>query len=386
MAASTLMDEARAIAAEAAGRSLEIEAARVVPSEVIGALGKAGCLRMYVPRSLGGPEVDPLSAIEVIEALSAGDPSTGWTTFILNTTFFASWLDPTVAKELLDTPPEAGMAGTIGPIGRARRDGDGGFRLSGRWPFSSGSPHAGWFSEGGLVVDGDGNPRSLEDGRPDWRFFFVPAGDVEILDTWHVSGLRGTASHDVTISDAVVPAERTVNPIFGVAPHDAPHFRWPFFSLVSSLFTGVPLGVARRALDEFAVLATTKSRRSSAALAETESVAVAVAHTEGALRAARAFVVDAIGSAWEHALTGDRLRDEHRIAIRTASLHAMDTAVEVVDTVFALAGGGALYDTSPLQRCWRDIHAASHHLYFCNDDRAKTGRALLSGEAPDWIV
>jgi alkylation response protein AidB-like acyl-CoA dehydrogenase len=351
----------------------------------VGALGRAGCLRLFVPGSLDGPQADPLTAVEVIEALSAADASTGWTTFVLNGSFFASWLDPKVARELLAAPPDAGMSGTIGPIGRAERGPDG-FHLRGRWPFSSGSPHAGWFSEGGVVVDGDGTPLSLEDGRPDWRLFFVPARDVEILDTWHVSGLRGTASHDVTITDALVPVERTVNPIFAVAPHDAPHFRWPFFSLVSTLLAGVPLGVARRALDEFAALATTKARRSAVPLGETESVALAVVRTEGALRAARALVVDAVGSAWDHALTGDRLPDEHRIAIRTATLHAMDTAVEVVDTVFALAGGGALYDVSPLQRCWRDIHAASHHIFFSNDDRAKTGRALLTGAAPDWIV
>jgi alkylation response protein AidB-like acyl-CoA dehydrogenase len=324
--------------------------------------------------------------LSVIETLSAADGSTGWMTFVLNGSFFTSWLEPSVAAEILASPDGAGMAGTIGPIGRASVEDGGALRLSGRWPFTSGSPHAGWFSEGGLVVDDAGSPVSRADGRPDWRLFMVPAAEVEILDTWLVSGLRGTASHDVTVDGALVPAERTCNPVFGEAPHDGAHFRWPFFSLVSSLICGVPLGIARRALDEFAVMATTKSRRSTTVLADTESVGLATVRTEGALRAARALVVDAFGTAWERACRGDRLDDAHRIAIRTATLHAVDAAVQVVDEVFAMAGGGALYETHPLQRCWRDVHAASHHLFFCNDDRAHTGRALLTGEAPDWIV
>ena len=385
MAESTLTERLAPIAAEASARAAEIDAARVVPSEIVSALADAGAFRMYVPRSLGGLELDPISVIETVELMANADGSAGWTTFVLNTTTFACWLDPAVAKEILSNPPDAGMAGAFSPIGKAVPDGDG-FRLDGRWPFNSGAPHAAWFMEGGYVVDDAGEPRLLPDGRPDWRFFFMPASDMEILDTWHVAGLRGTASHDVTTTGTHVPAERTVNPIFSTAPHDAPYFRWPFFSLVGTLLVGVPLGVARRALDEFEVLATTKSRRSPVPLAETEVVSHAIVRVEGLLRAARALMIDTVGEAWDRSLAGDDLEGPHRVALRVAGFNAMRAAIDVVDTVFELAGGGAIYDKSPLQRCWRDIHAARNHIFYCNNDMASTGRALMSGDFTDYLV
>src|SRR4051812_23039387 len=124
----------------------------MVPRDLVAPLADAGALRMLVPRSHGGLELSPLDAFANIEALAHADASLGWTATILNGSFMAMWLDPIVAKQILDAPPGAGMAGTLGPFGRARRSGDG-FVLDGRWPFNSGSPHAGWFTEGGLVVD-----------------------------------------------------------------------------------------------------------------------------------------------------------------------------------------------------------------------------------------
>ena len=375
----------RAVAEAARPRSLDIERAGVVPTDLIEQLEAAGAFRLFVPQSLGGLEVDPTTVFEVIEALAVADGSLGWTAFVLNGAVFACWLEPAVAAELLATRPGGGIPGTLGPIGRARPE-DGALRLQGRFPFNSGAPHAAWFVEGGLVVNDDGVPRTRPDGQPDWRLFFLPPTEVEILDTWHVAGLRATASHDVVVEGALVPEERTACAIFDEAPQDAAIFRWPLFSIVSPLISGVLVGIARRALDEFAVLATTKSRRSSTPLAETEAVALTTVRDEGRLRAARALLLEAYGRAWDTALAGDRLQTDDRIAIRTASFHAARTAVEVVDSVFAQAGGGALYDSSPLQRCWRDVHAGSHHIYYCNHDATLTGRSLLTGATPDWII
>jgi alkylation response protein AidB-like acyl-CoA dehydrogenase len=387
MGAEALLEAVQTLAPQIKERAAETEAARCLPADLAQQLADAGVFRLYVPASLGGLEVDPLTALDVVETLAAADGSTGWTSFILNTTFFTSWLEPTVAKEILSTQPGSGMAGVFSPIGRATPDGDGGgFRLDGRWPFNSGSPHASWFCEGAFVVGDDGQPRTLPGGQPDWRFLFLPAAEVEILDTWHVSGLRGTASHDVAVSGALIPEERTSNPIFRPAPHDGPIFRWPFFSALASLMAAFPLGVARRALDEFATVATTKSRGSGATLADTDAVSLAMARCEAQLRSARAFAVNALGDGWEQALAGDALSTDKRVAIRIAALHAMRSGVEVVNTVFALAGGGALYETSPLQRCWRDIHAGSHHLFFSDDHTARAGRVLLGRGGEDWMI
>jgi alkylation response protein AidB-like acyl-CoA dehydrogenase len=380
-----VLPEVQAVAAAATDRSAEIEAAGMVPHELIAPLAERGALGMFVPRSLGGLELPPLDVFANIEVLAHADASLGWTATILNGSFFTAWLDPAAAKQVLDDPPGAGMAGALAPIGRARRAGDS-FVVEGRWPFNSGAPHAGWFTEGALVTDDDGAPARRADGEPDWRLFFVPAGDVDVLDTWHVTGLRGTASNDVTISGAVVPDELTINPITALAPHDAPQYRWTCFALVATMLSGFAVGVARRAVHDFVALAETKTRRTTTTLASMQSVLLSVTRAEGDLRAARAFALDALGTAWQRALRGDDIDSANRVAIRLAALHAMETAVTVVDAVFAMSGGHALYDSSPIQRCWRDIHAASHHVFYGDEDIAHLGEALVTGGEPHLMV
>jgi len=385
MTSSAMLDDARRLAPVIAERAAETEAARCVPEDLAAELAAAGFFRLYVPASLGGPEVDPFTAFQVVETLAAADGSTGWTSFILNTSFFTSWLDPGVASELLSTKPDSGMAGLFAPIGRAVPEGGNAFRVSGRWPFNSGSPHASWFCQGAFVFDGDA-PRMLGEQTPDWRFVFIPAADSEILDTWHVSGLRGTASHDVTSVDVRVPEEHTTNPIFRPAPHDGTLFRWSFFGMLATLMAGFPMGVARRALDEFTTLASTKSRGGGVPLADTDAGAIAIVRGEALLRSARSYVFDVIGEAWDQALRGDGLTPAQRAGLRMAGHNAMRAGLDVTNTVFAMAGGSALYDASPLQRCWRDIHAGSHHIFFSDDHVLKTGRVWLGRPTDDWIV
>jgi alkylation response protein AidB-like acyl-CoA dehydrogenase len=372
----TTVESVRALSDEVSARARETEAARSVPRDLILKLGAEGVFRMFVPRSVGGAAVDPLTACSVVEEISRADGSTGWTSMILNTTFFTSWLEPDVAREMLDTDPLLGMAGIFGPVGHAEATADGAVMLSGRFPFNSGSPHATWFCQGAMVPDSS--------GQPQWRFLFVPASEVEILDTWYVAGLRGTASHDVTIAGAVVPRERSASPIFETAPHDEPHFRWTFFALLGALMAGVPVGIARRALDEFVVVAGKKSRGGAGSLAAEQVTQLSVTRCESSLRAAKSFLLDTLGSAWDTATAGDRLSLEQRVAIRLAAGNAMRIGIEVVDTTFALAGGGALYDDSPLQRCWRDMHAASNHIFFSSSFQVHGGQYLLGEPTDEW--
>ena len=374
----TTVESVRVLSDEVDARAAETEAARSVPDDLIRKLGAEGVFKLFVPASLGGAQADPLTACAVIEEVSRADGSTGWTSMILNTTFFSSWLDPAVAGGMLATDPALGMAGLFAPIGRAEPAGEGFVKLSGRFPFNSGSPHATWFCQGAFVPGSN--------GEPEWRFLFLPASDVEILDTWYVAGLRGTASNDVTVDGAVVPLERTASPPFEEAPHDEPHFRWSFYALLGALMSGFPLGVARRALDEFVPLASAKSRRGPGTLATEQVTQLSVARCEASLRAARAFMFDALGSAWDTALAGDRLSQDQRMAIRLALANAMRVALEVVDTTFALAGGGALYDSSPLQRCWRDLHAGGNHIVFSNNFVAQGGKALLGEPVEEWML
>ncbi len=368
--------EVRNLSDEIAARASETEAARSVPTDLAAKIAAAGVFRMFVPETLGGPEIDPVSVCEIVEEISRADGSTGWTSMILNTSFFSCWLDTGVAREMLDTEPNSGMAGLFAPIGRTEPVGDDAVRLFGRFPFNSGSPHASWFCEGAFVANAN--------DQPEWRFLFLPRDDVEILDTWRVAGLRGTASHDVVVDGKVVPLERTTNPIFQTAPHDVPHFRWSFFALLASLMAGFPLGVARRALDEFVVLAVKKSRGGADPLATEQVVQLTVARDEGLLRSAVGYVLESVASAWDTSVAGDPITRDQRLAIRLAAANAMRAAIEVVDSVFALAGGGALYDDNPLQRCWRDVHAASSHIFFSNAFVSLGGQVLLGQPAEEF--
>lgn len=372
----TTLEEVMTLSDEVSARAAETEAARCVPSDLVHKIEATGVFRMFVPSKVGGDPVDPLTANAIVAELCRADASTGWTSMILNTTFFTAWLEPDVARDILDTEPRSGMAGLFGPIGRVEPAGDGAVRLSGRFPFNSGSPHASWFSQGAFMPGAS--------GAPEWRFLFVPKSDVEILDTWRVAGLRGTASHDVEVRGALVPLERTASPIFERAPHDDPHFRWSFFALLGALMAAVPIGVARRALDEFLALADRKSRGGEGSLATEQVTQLSVARCEGELRAAECFMKDALGSAWDTAVAGDDISREQRLAIRLVASQAMRAGLEVVDTVFALAGGGALYDENPLQRCWRDLHAASSHLFFSPSFGAFGGKVLLGQPADEF--
>ncbi len=375
----------RTLTDEISARAQEIEDHRTLPRDLVATLRDAQLFKLALPRALGGLECDPLTIVDVIEAVSAADPSTGWTTMIANGTGMFAWIDPAVAKPIFDADPDLCLAGTFAPIGKGVPQPDGTIRLTGRWPFNSGCPHSQWLIGGMFVMDGEA-PRMLDGGRPDWRFAFFPAGDAEIIDTWRVAGLRGTGSHDVAVNDVVVPEELTCSPFFEPARHDGPLYRLSFFNYLGVMMAGVPLGIARRALDEFATLAQRKSRSRGAPLAVDPVVNLKVAEAEASLRAARAFVREAFADIWTTVTAGDQPTVRQRINVVLATVQACRAGTEAADTVFKLAGGGALYDTSPIQRCWRDLHAAGQHIYMGAENWKNLGLALHDQEFDTWRI
>ena len=376
---AALHEAVRELAPEISARAQETEALRAVPADLFDRIKRAGLTRLALPVGLGGLEADPFTIIEVIEDLSAADGSTGWTTVISNATAFLAWLEPAVARDLLGGDADVASTSMFGPLGTAVEDGDGQLVLNGRWPFSSGAPGAELIQVGVFVMDGDA-PRNRPDGMPDWRFAYLRRDEVQIEDTWYASGLKGTGSHDVVCDGVRIPAERTAMPMFDIAPHEGPLWRLPFFCLVEPLMAGFPLGVARRALDEITQLARTKRRGMSATtMAEDRVVRLALAHAEGGLQAARSFVLDAVDEVWSIATAGERpgLAQERRLGL--AFQQAMKAATEAVDTAYRLGGAGAVYDTSPLQRCFRDIHAGAQHIVFSDDNWIEYATYRLNG-------
>jgi alkylation response protein AidB-like acyl-CoA dehydrogenase len=382
--AADVLEAAELLAPEIADRASEGERLGQLPDDLFTKLQDAGLVDLMLPKALGGLELDPLTVVEVITAISRADGSAGFTLLTLNATCYVAWLADDVARTVLAGEPRA-VATVFAPRGNAVPQADGSLLVTGRWPFNTGCRNASWFCNGVMVMDGD-KPAVVPPGRPDWRLVFAPREQCEILDTWHVAGLKGTGSNDTAMNGVRVPPEFTANPIFERPRHEGPLYRWSFFALMGVQFAGFPLGIARRALDEFIALAPTKSRGSKP-LAQEQSVQLSIARCEGELRSAKAFVEDAMGTAWERTTAGEEMTMDDRVAVRLATGRAIRAGVEVVDTVFRLAGGGALYDRSPLQRCWRDINAGSHHGYFSEYHETRVGRALFGVPVPDpWMM
>jgi indole-3-acetate monooxygenase len=370
---------ARALAPELRARAAEGDTAHRMPTDLLARVEAADLFRLLLPRSLGGQEIDLPRFVDVIEELSYADGSAGWTVLIGNSTAFVAWLDPAAAKSLLPDGPFAATS-MFAPRGRALplTGEPNRFRVDGRWGFNSGCPHARLFQTGVMVHDGD-QVRTRTDGAgPDWRFAYFPAAapEVRIEENWDTLGLRGTASHDLEIDGLEVPEECTAAPFFEPARHDGPLWRLSFLALVDAMMVGFPLGVGRRALDEFAMLAPTRRRpNATVSIAEDSHVQVDAARAEAGLLAARALVDDTLGRLWDTVSRGDEPEAGKDGRFRLSTLHAMRAAVEAVDSVYRLTGAGGVYDRAPVQRCFRDLHTGAQHIAFSDAGYHEFARA-----------
>jgi alkylation response protein AidB-like acyl-CoA dehydrogenase len=367
-------DELRGEVREAADES---ERLRTMPPHLVEATRAAGLFRMAMPAALGGLEVDPITIVESIEAMSRADASAGWTTLIGNSTAFFAWLEPTAAEDLLGGNRDVVSTSMFAPLGQARRDG-GDLIINGRWPFNSGCAHADWYQNAVVVMD-DGVPGVRADGRPDIRFAMFPRDGASIIDTWDSLGLRGTGSHDIEVHELRIPIEHSAAPMLDEPAGSGPLSRLGFFPLLTILMGGFPLGVARRALDELALLAPTKRRGASPLpIAADARAQHDIGVADAALQAARAFLLDALGEAWSTVTSGTAPSSEQTSRIMLAGQQAMDVAVAAVDRAFSLAGASAVYAGHPLQRCFRDIHTANQHIAFTGQAFTAYGQALLT--------
>jgi indole-3-acetate monooxygenase len=381
------LDAARALTPTLSKRAEEAERLGTLPTDVIEEARRAGLFRLATPRTLGGLELEPATVVETIEELARADGSAGWTIMIGNSTAFLAWLDPLVAKELLGERTDVIGSGIFAPTGRLIPRARGGFRLDGRWSFASGCRHADWFVNGAMVFDGPDSaaPRMIPGQGPDWRLAVFPAAGCTVIDNWDVSGLRGTGSHDIVAEGLTVLDEHTMANPFQPARQDGPLWRFPFFVLAGMFLVGVPLGIARRALDELASFAPTKIRApASDPIAEDGDVQLALTRAEGALQSARAFVFDTLGVLWDIACAGDVPGVEQRARFLLANQQAMRAAVEAVDVAYGLAGAGALHAGNPLGRCFRDIHAAAAHIYFSTAASKRYAKTRLGIDQPTF--
>lgn len=370
------LEQARALAPAIAARAAEMEDARRLPADLAQAMAAAGLFRIALPASLGGDELPPAAIVAVIEAVAEADASAGWCLMIGSTTALSlAWL-PRPEAEAIAATPGLITGGVFAPMGRALVE-NGHYRVSGRWSWASGSANCQWLF-GGCVLHEGGGPRLRADGRAETRMVAMPAEAVELIDSWHAAGLKGTGSGDMAVHDLFVPRERSVDIAFEPPVEQGALYLFPVFGLLALGIAGAASGNARAALEAVkAALGVRRPQGSSRAAAERATVQAEVAQAEAKLTAARALLFETLGAAWALATASGEVPLGTRARLRLAATHMVRTAAEVTRTAYDLGGGSALYLESPLQRRFRDAHAMTQHMMVQPATYEVAGRALL---------
>jgi indole-3-acetate monooxygenase len=375
--------EARAQAISAIARELgdEIERARRLPDALLAPLRDSGLLRAGAPVEVGGLELAPAVALRCAEEVARGDASAGWCVSIAITSSLLAAYLPDGGRTELFGDGRAVAAGVWAPGGSAHRE-RGGVVVSGRWGFCSGITHADLLFAG-CMIDGD---TSQSEGRPQPSVVAIRKEDLEILDTWHTLGLRGTGSHD-TVADGVFVPDQFVFSLFDGPAVNRPLYRFPIFGFFALSVAAAAMGNARAAIDELISLAVVKAPQGSRrTIADRGPTQRSVAAADASLRAARAFYYEAVESAWQASRHGAPVSVALRSDLREAATHAGRTSAAVVGTMYELAGSTAIYDDAPLQRRFRDAHTATSHFQVNEASRELPGRILLGQPADPTLL
>jgi len=364
----------------------ELDSARRLPASLVEALDKADLLRLGIPRSMGGPETDPITSFHAIEELSKADGSVGWCAMLSSgTAVFTGWLKADVGRSMFGQPPDFRLAGSIRPEGRALKV-DGGYRMSGRWDYASGVNHANWLLCTSKIEDPDG-PILAADGTPMTRVLLAPVQAAQIIDTWDVMGMRGTGSNDFVLENVFVPDERTFS-LLDPAQENGPLYHPRFF--LTGLWTQTvanALGMARGAMDAYLELASQAGSTMSTTLLRNRPAAQsAVGEAEAIISGARAYVLDSVGRAWRAVCDGDEDPSWEIAQARLAITRGMWESVRAVDILFHAAGTNAVHRRHPLERFFRDIHVAVQHVAGLPSNIEAGGRVMLGLEPgrPGW--
>lgn len=359
----------RALKLEIRARAPEIEQARRLPSDLARRMAGSGLFRLYLPRSVGGAESSPLVVMRLVAELAEADASVAWCFNVgVNTGLIAAWLPKHRAKEIFCTP-DVITASSFAPTGTGVLNGDH-YLVNGRWAWASGAENSSWISGGVLTRDGDSVPQH--------RLMFFRTEDVQLLDTWHATGLCGTGSLDFAVKDARVPHDLCI-PILNQEPVEpGPLYRFPLIALLGAGHACVALGNAKAALEAFRAIAVEKRPQNMGrALAERHTIQAEYARAVAKLASARALLDDTVARAWGQAQRGDAFSIADRAMIRLAATHAVRVSADVAGTAYELGGGSSVYRDSELQRRFRDAHVITQHRGVSQSSLEMIGSVLL---------
>lgn len=381
-AVTTLLERVRRLAPLVEGAADEMEHRAALTDEVAAAVRDSGAIHLMVPRELGGDELGVVDAIEVIEELARQDGSVGWSTMAasVSTTFTAIYTSDDVASDLFGTDRGAILAGQLAPMGRAVSDGDG-YTISGSYRFGSGSDQT-THMLGGCLVFRDGEMVMRDNGMPEVVAAVVPNDRVEFRGNWDVMGLSGTASVDYEVAPIHVGPGEVFSIFTEVPERGSDVHRLGVMVLTAAGHAGWALGVARRALDEIAVIAATKTRMSDTLLGEQQVFQVGYAEAEAKVRAARAFVLESFAAAEAEVTGGGSLSAHGNHLTRLATTWATSASAEAVEWAYRESGTDSLRNPSVLGRCFRDMNAATQHVMVGRKTLTDAAANLLATASP----
>jgi 3-hydroxy-9,10-secoandrosta-1,3,5(10)-triene-9,17-dione monooxygenase len=362
-------------------RAAQADELRRIPGETISELNENGLMRLFQPRRVGGSEADWVALIDVSSELARGCGSTAWNwaNWAVHHWMLALW-PPQCQDEVWGADPAVIIASAIMfPPGKATPVA-GGYRLTGRWPFSSGVDPSAW-DQIGAVVEGSG----------ELRMFMVPSSDYRVIDNWRVLGLRGTGSKDVEVKDAFVPQHRTLgveeckggaHP--GAAANPGAIYRIPMYAALPHMLVGIPLGIAQGAYDQFLEgMRARASRYSGRNLADMTALQMKVAEASACIDTARLILRTRCLEAQAIAEAGGVPDLMTKAAWRRDGAFAAQLCDRAMDAIFKTAGATGLYDEQPLQRAFRDFTAANQHITMMWDAQATTYGRIALGLPPD---
>ena len=358
----------------------QIDSNAQLPAELAKAMADKQLFSMYVPKCLGGPESDPITAFHVVEEISKADGSAGWCAFNGSAVTSAiSRVSIEAAKEIFGDHPIVKGSGSARATGNAKVA-PGGYLVSGRWNYLSGIDHSQHLFLNCNILDDDG-PVKAENGSQLTRMAIVPVAAGAVLNTWTTLGMRGTASNDAEFSEVFVPDRHTF--ARGGPPyHDGPLYIGETTTLMGwTLSSANALGMARGAMNAFVQLATgSASTNSKTLLRDRSIVQTTVGECEAVIDGARSYVLDAVGAMWDAQVNKSPDLTKKALRTRLAITHAIRQSVQVVDQLFYAAGTNAIHESVGLERFFRDLHVSGQHISGGHPNFEYGGQMLLGAE------
>jgi alkylation response protein AidB-like acyl-CoA dehydrogenase len=387
--AATLLRSLRNLENELSAEADAGERARTLTDRTVAALKDTGIMSMWLPKSLGGLELDFSSGLHVIEELARIDASAAWVVFVVCGSTFAAARMRDEAAATIHARPQDLLCGSLNPPGMAVQV-ESGYRLTGRWPFTSGRDHAAWLLLSAIVRGNDG-ATPPPSGTTIPIFCLVPANVSIVHDTWHTGGLRATGSNDIEVTDVFVPARMTFR-ISSASDrrsqyHQGPLYRLPLSGGIGTPIAAVALGIARRAINAVIGISSAKTPVGRTSALRNQAVLQAdVAKAEAAVRSARSWLYATADSIAELAESNVDLPNTLRHDLLLASVHATRSAAYAVDLMHLSGGGSAVYSACPLERALRDIHTVTQHRRSAPIQFEIVGRMMLGLESGDPSV